>query len=86
MSRTSILAELREIRESEAVKIEAGKGGVRGAVSLETCEIAAGARSMMETLMEKLKKNAVGSITIGSADTHGTFVKAERELTLAGAD
>ena len=86
MSRTSILAELMEIRESEATQIEAGGGMARGTVSLKTCEIAAGARSMMETLMEKLTKNAVGSVTIGAADTRETFVKVERELALAGAD
>ncbi|MDR2529324.1 MAG: (2Fe-2S) ferredoxin domain-containing protein [Synergistaceae bacterium] len=76
MFKTSSLAELRKIKESETGR------KTRIIVGLETCGIAAGAQSVMGALMEELEKNAVRGVAVEAADCQDIrepFVKVLQE-------
>ena len=76
MFKTSSLAELKKIKESESGR------KTRIIVGLETCGIAAGAQSVMGALMKELEKSAVRGVTVEAADCQdmcGLFVKVLQE-------
>ncbi|MDP4091768.1 MAG: (2Fe-2S) ferredoxin domain-containing protein [Bacillota bacterium] len=60
------LAELEEIRKKALDKINIRKenNGVRIVVGMATCGIAAGARPVMNTIVEELKKRNINDVTV----------------------
>lgn len=60
------LAELEEIRKKtlEQISLRTNKEGMRIVVGMATCGIAAGARPVMNTLLEELKKRNVHNVSV----------------------
>lgn len=60
------VAELEEIRKKALEKINLRKenNGMRIVVGMATCGIAAGARPVMNTLLEELKKRNINDVTV----------------------
>lgn len=60
------LAELEEIRKKtlEQIGMRTNKDGLRIVVGMATCGIAAGARPVMNTFLEELKKRNVSDVTV----------------------
>jgi NADP-reducing hydrogenase subunit HndB len=65
MAKISNLADLRKIKESAADQTAArSEGRTRIIVGLGTCGIAAGARSVMQSLIEELQKRSLSGVTV----------------------
>ena len=60
------LAELEAIRNKtlEEIGLRTNKGGVRVVVGMATCGIAAGARPVMNTFIEELKKRNINDVSV----------------------
>ncbi|MCX8128499.1 MAG: (2Fe-2S) ferredoxin domain-containing protein [Clostridia bacterium] len=60
------IAELEEIRKKtlEQISLRTNKEGLRIVVGMATCGIAAGARPVMNTLLEELKKRNIGNVSV----------------------
>jgi len=59
------LADLRKIKETAADQTSArSEGRTRVIVGLGTCGIAAGARTVMQALMEELQKRSLSEVTV----------------------
>lgn len=60
------LAELEEIRKKtlEQINLRTNKEGMRIVVGMATCGIAAGARPVMNTLLEELKKRNISNVSV----------------------
>lgn len=77
MAKISSLADLRKIKESAADQTAArSEGRTRIIVGLGTCGIAAGAREVMQALMEELQKRSLGSVTV---ETTGCIGMCQQE-------
>ena len=65
MPKITNLADLRKIKETAADQTAArSEGRTRVIVGLGTCGIAAGARAVMQALMEELQKRSLSSVTV----------------------
>jgi len=65
MAKIESLADLRKIKESAAARMAArGEGKTRVIVGLDTCGIAAGARLVMQAIMEELQKQSLPGVTV----------------------
>lgn len=65
MPKIGNLADLRKIKESAADQTAArSEGRTRIIVGLGTCGIAAGARTVMQALMEELQKRSLTDVTV----------------------
>ncbi len=60
------LAELEEIRKKtlEQINLRTNKDGLRVVVGMATCGIAAGARPVMNTILEELKKRNISNVNV----------------------
>jgi NADP-reducing hydrogenase subunit HndB len=60
------LAELEEIRKKtlDSINLRSNKDGRRIVVGMATCGIAAGARPVMNTLLEELKKRNINDVSV----------------------
>ncbi len=60
------IAELEEIRKKtlEQISLRQNKDGVRIVVGMATCGIAAGARPVMNTFLEELKKRNISNVNV----------------------
>jgi NADP-reducing hydrogenase subunit HndB len=60
------IAELEEIRKKtlEQISLRTNKDGLRIIVGMATCGIAAGARPVMNTLLEELKKRNISNVSV----------------------
>lgn len=60
------LAELEEIRKRtlEQISMRKNKDGLRIVVGMATCGIAAGARPVMSTILEELKKRNINNVNV----------------------
>ena len=65
MPKITNLADLRKIKETAADQTAArSEGRTRVIVGLGTCGIAAGARAVMQALMEELQKRSLSDVTV----------------------
>ena len=65
MPKIGSLADLRKIKESASDQTAArSEGRTRVIVGLGTCGIAAGARSVMQSIMEELQKRSLTGVTV----------------------
>jgi len=60
------LEELKKIREEalEKVTLRKDKNGIRIVVGMATCGISAGARPVLITLLEEIKKRSIDNVTV----------------------
>lgn len=60
------IAELEEIRKKtlEQINLRTNKDGLRIVVGMATCGIAAGARPVMNALLEELKKRNISNVSV----------------------
>ena len=60
------LAELEEIRKKtlDQISLRSNKDGIRIVVGMATCGIAAGARPVMNSLLEELKKRNINDVSV----------------------
>lgn len=67
------IAELEKIREEalERVNLRSDRKGIRIVVGMATCGIAAGARPVMMTLLEEVKKRGVEHVVVTQAGCIG---------------
>ena len=65
MAKIGSLADLRKIKESASDQTAArSEGRTRVIIGLGTCGIAAGARAVMQALMEELQKRSISGVTV----------------------
>ncbi|MCL2767601.1 MAG: (2Fe-2S) ferredoxin domain-containing protein [Synergistaceae bacterium] len=77
MAKITNLADLRKIKETASDQTSARSGGrTRIIVGLGTCGIAAGARSVMQAIMQELQKREVKDVSI---ETTGCIGMCQKE-------
>ena len=77
MPKITNLADLRKIKESASDQTSArSEGRTRVIVGLGTCGIAAGARSVMQAIMEELQKRGIKDVSI---ETTGCIGMCQKE-------